>query len=353
MQKKVTSLPYQETTDQITLSEWFQIWFWDYKANLVKQSTLQTYQAIYKNQIEPFLGDWKLSQIKAYHIQKLYNRIMETNISTKYLRDIHHILHNMFDTAIINDFISKNPCIGVVMPSVTHKERRVLSVEEQQQLLRIVSQPKWKQYEPIIIIMLGTGMRVGELFALTWQDIDFGHKQIHINHTLVYLRNTENDQYEFSFQTPKTYNAIRTIPMQHNVEEAFRQQWTLQQKQKQDPRWEPLAGFEHLVFSNKYGRPRQRGALQKTLNRLVKAINQEKASSPHRTKQPPMKPIHPHTLRHTFATRCFEAEIPPKTVQMILGHSNIQITLDLYTHVSNKKKSSDLRLLEKVFRDIY
>lgn len=351
--KKEVQMTNLETISKLTLNEWFQIWFWDYKSIVVKKSTLQIYHAIYHNQIAPLLGNHPLDEIKAYHIQKLYNYILERNLSSKYLHDIHSLLHNIFDAAILNDIIVRNPCMGVVMPSISQKERRVLSVEEQQLLLNITRQPKWKQYGPIITVMLGTGIRVGELFALTWQDIDFKQHQIMINKTLVYLPNTQNNKYEFSFQTPKTKNAIRSIPMQHNVENAFQEQLIIQQQQKQNSRWHPLTGFENLVFLNKYGHPRQRSSLQKTLNRLVKAINREQQSMLHNARKTSMQPIHPHTLRHTFATRCFEAGIPPKTVQTILGHSNIQMTLDLYTHVSNQKKRSDLQKLEKVFQDIY
>lgn len=342
-----------EDNNALSLNDWFEIWYWDYKSIIVKRSTLQIYYSIYQNQVAPILGNYLLSQIKAYHIQKLYNHILEHNLSSKYLHDIHSLLHNIFDAAISNDIIIKNPCMGVIMPNISQKERRVLSVEEQQLLLNITQQAKWKQYEPIIKILLGTGMRIGELFALTWQDIDFQEHQITINKTLVYLPDTQTNKYKFSFQTPKTKNAIRSIPMQHNVENAFRKQIIIQQQQKQNSRWNPLVGFDDLIFLNKYGHPRQRGALQKTLNHLIASINRENQLTQKNSASSYMLPIHPHTLRHTFATRCFEAGIPPKTVQMILGHSNIQITLDLYTHVSNQKKRSDLQNLEKVFQDIY
>ena len=353
MKSEKKQMKNTETNNVLSLNEWFEIWYWDYKSIIVKRSTLQIYYSIYQNQIAPILGSCLLSQIKAYHIQRLYNHILEKNLSSKYLHDIHNLLHNIFDAAIANDIMIKNPCMGVLMPSISQKERRVLSVEEQQLLLNITKQSKWQQYEPIIKILLGTGMRIGELFALTWQDIDFQQHQIIINKTLVYLPDTHTKKYKFSFQTPKTRNAIRTIPMQHNVENAFRKQLIIQQEQKQNSRWEPLTGFESLVFLNKYGHPRQRGAFQKTLNHLIASINQDNQPKQNCPTSPHMLPIHPHTLRHTFATRCFEAGIPPKTVQMILGHSNIQITLDLYTHVSNQKKRSDLKKLEKVFQDIY
>lgn len=353
MKKERVQTMNMESNNALTLNEWFEIWYWDYKSIIVKKSTLQIYHSIYQNQIAPILGNCSLPQIKAYHIQKLYNHILGQNLSSKYLHDIHNLLHNMFDAAISNDIILKNPCMGVIMPSISQKERRVLSVKEQQLLLNITQQSKWKQYEPIIRILLGTGMRIGELFALTWQDIDFQQHQITINKTLVYLPNTQTKKYEFSFQTPKTKNAIRSIPMQSNVEYAFREQLIMQQQQKQNSRWNPLTGFENLVFLNKYGHPRQRSALQKTLNNLIASINRENQLVQNNSTIPYMLPIHPHTLRHTFATRCFEAGIPPKTVQMILGHSNIQITLDLYTHVSNQKKRSDLQKLEKAFQDIY
>ena len=113
----------------------------------------------------------------------------------------------------------------------------------------------------------------------------------------------------------------------------------------------PKEGFESLVFTSTIGTPQQHISVQKVLNRIVEKINEEKMKKVSENGNSPffMEHINLHALRHSFATRCFEADIPAKTVQMLLGHSAIKITLDLYTHVSESKKIKDIQKLEHVF----
>ena len=119
-------------------------------------------------------------------------------------------------------------------------------------------------------------------------------------------------------------------------------------------KWQPHEGFEALVFTGSTGQPQQTASIQNILNRIVKSINDEEVSKATKENRTPviMEHLHPHALRHSFATRCFEADIPPKTVQMLLGHANIQITLDLYTHVSEEKKLRDMQKLDNLFANV-
>ena len=118
--------------------------------------------------------------------------------------------------------------------------------------------------------------------------------------------------------------------------------------------WQPHEGFETLVFTGSKGQPQQTASIQNILKRMVKSINDEEADKAIKENRTPviMEHLHPHALRHSFATRCFEADIPPKTVQMLLGHANIQITLNLYTHVSAEKKLQDMQKLDKIFANV-
>lgn len=157
----------------------------------------------------------------------------------------------------------------------------------------------------------GTGLRSGELRGLTWSDIDFRKREISINKTLVYIKDMETKKYVFKYQTPKTKNSIRIIPMQESVYKALkRQKIQLKEMQLMCEGWENLEGFEPI---------------------------------PH---------FYPHALRHTFATRCFEAGIEAKVVQGFLGHYSIAITLDLYTHVTDDKAKSEMDKLQNLYQEI-
>lgn len=340
--------------DKITLNKWFEVWLTDYKNNKIKGTTNQNYQNLYDNHIRNSLGKRVLKQIKPIHIQKFYNDFIEEGYATTSLQTLHALLHNIFDIAVNNDLIVKNPCTGTVRPTAERKERRVLSSEEQTYFLNYVRRDEWQFYEPIITTMLGTGVRVGEALGLKWEDIDFEKNTISINRTLVYIKNKETGKYGFEEQAPKTKNSKRTIPLHKNVVKALKRQKLNQNYQKLQGDWKSHKGFENLVFTGRKGQPQQSSSIQNILNRIIKAINEEETEKAQAENRTPiiMEHLHPHALRHSFATRCFEADIPPKTVQMLLGHANIQITLDLYTHVAEEKKLKDMQKLDNLFANV-
>jgi hypothetical protein len=191
--------------------------------------------------------------------------------------------------------------------------------------------------------------------GLTWDDVDFQKREIHVNKTLVYIKDLETKKYVFKYQTPKTKNSIRTIPMQESVYKALKRQ-RIQKKEMQmlSERWEPLSGFENLVFVGKNGKPITEHSFQVTLDGIEKAINKErkKRAEKEKTEFIPIQHFYPHALRHTFATRCFEAGIEAKVVQGFLGHYSIAITLDLYTHVTNDKAKIEMDKLENLYQEI-
>ena len=242
--------------------------------------------------------------------------------------------------------------LGVDIPKTKTKPIRVLTVEEQREVLE---QAKGRLHEHLIVTALGTGMRGGELLGLTWDDVDFQKREIHVNKTLVYIKDLETKKYVFKYQTPKTKNSIRIIPMQESVYKALKRQ-CIQKKEMQmfSDKWEPLSGFENLVFVGKNGKPITEHSFQVTLDGIEKAINKErkKRAEKEKTEFIPIQHFYPHALRHTFATRCFEAGIEAKVVQGFLGHYSIAITLDLYTHVTNDKAKTEMDKLQNLYQEI-
>ena len=159
----------------------------------------------------------------------------------------------MFKYAVHNRILTFNPCAGVEVPKTKTKQIRVLTVKEQREVLE---HAKERIHENLIQVALGTGMRGGELLGLTWDDVDFRKREISVNKTLVYIKDKETKKYVFKYQTPKTKNSIRTIPMQDSVYKALKRQWIqLKEMQLSASEWQPLEGFENLVFVGKNGKP--------------------------------------------------------------------------------------------------
>lgn len=337
--------------DKLTFGKWFQVWLDDFKRGRIKETSYNNYLNLYKNNLEEPLGRKQLDSIKPLHIQRLYTELLEERgISTKYLSNINSMLYNVFKIAIHNGLLVKNPCEGVDLPKMEQKEKRVLTVQEQALFLEYLHTERWQYYEPLFIFMLGTGVRIGEALGLQWSDVDFENREVHINHTLVYTKNREYNEHQFSLQSPKTATSKRAIPMNDDVYRALRQQWKniAELHLYMGEEWKPLKGFENIVFVGYQGRPRQTTDIGHTLKDIIAYINkeEEKKATERHTTPFVMEDFHPHTLRHTFATRAFEAGVEGKVVQAYLGHASIKMTLDTYTHVASDKLHEDMQKIK-------
>lgn len=334
--------------DKLTFGKWFQVWLDDFKRGTIKETSYNNYLNLYKNNLEESLGRKQLDSIKPLHIQRLYNELLtERGISTKYLSNINSMLYNVFKIAIHNGLLVKNPCEGVTLPKIEQKEKRVLSVEEQALFLEYLHTERWQYCKPLFIFMLGTGVRIGEALGLQWSDIDFENREVHINHTLVYTKNREYNEHQFSLQTPKTATSKRVIPMNDDVYRALRKQRknVMELRLYMGGEWKPMRGYEDIVFAGYQGRPGQTTDIGHTLKDIIAYINkeEEKKAAERHTTPFVLEDFHPHTLRHTFATRAFEAGIEAKVVQAYLGHASIKMTLDTYTHVTGDKLHEDMQ----------
>lgn len=338
--------------DNITLDTWFDIWLNTHKKKTIKESTLARYDSCYKNYIQKKFGKKKLIDFKPIVLERLFQDMAENDYSTKTIRDIYNILGAVFKYAVHNRLITYNPCDGVELPKTKKKPIRVLSLNEQRDVLRYA---EGRFYENLIVTALGTGMRAGELLGLSEDDLNFRKREITINKTLVYIKDLPTGKYVFKYQTPKTESGARVIPMQESVYKALKRQ-RIQKREIQlsSDKWEPIKGFENLVFATKNGKPVSQRSFQSALDWIVKAINKDRKEQAEKdgTDFISMEHIYPHALRHTFATRCFEAEIAPKTVQKYLGHSSVAITLDIYTHVTKDKAKEEMNKLEELYKKI-
>ena len=222
--------------------------------------------------------------------------------------------------------------------TATPKEiRDALTVEETKLMLEYMKMEGWANiYLPIISIGLGTGMRWGELSGLTWSDVDMNNRIISVNHSIHY-RDKGTGKHEFFITDPKTVNAVRRIPMSDEVYELFK----IQKKyQKQMRIRDDIAidGYKGFVFTAKTGKPYTHESIVRTTKLVVKRANEWEAE---RAKQENRKPVvirthTPHVWRHTFTTRLVEKEVPYETLKLLLGHSSIKTSIDIYTHIKQQ-----------------
>lgn len=345
MEKKDIWIKIEEDSAALTLDEWFEIWISEYKQLTVKKGTLENYKRNYKSYVGPYIGNMKICEIKGEHIQRLFNYLIEKGYAISTLCVSKGVLSGMFRQLIKNDLLQKNPVQFVEFPrQIRKKARRVLSLEEQRTFLEYA---QGSPYEDVYRMGLATGMRIGELCALQWEDIDFTNKLLVVNGTLKCFKDTG-----FFIDAPKSYTSRRRIPLLPSMCNMLKQRkreqvGTIMGKYTIQNKWQNLV-FLHPGDGYE---PMRKRTIAYDMDAIVERINKDRRAK-RRGKKNQMEVferITPHVLRHTFATRALENDIPPKVVQELLGHSSITITLDLYTHVLDKTKNDEILKLEKLF----
>lgn len=305
-----------------TLGEWLDTWMKDYKFRALEPITYTQYTRIIDTIIKPAIGQKKLASIKTPDIQKFINSLQRDGIrqdnstggySTSYIQKIRNMLHDAFDQAATNGMIIRNPVNGVEMPKQTKPQIRVLSHDEQE---RFIAALDGFELRPMFMLALCTGMRRGELLGLTWDCVDFRNKTITVRQSATRYKDPVTGQAIHTIKEPKTWTSYRKIPMVDNIIPILKNHMQSQRVHMMDPKWNP----NDLVFCSSKGTIIEANTVNRYLNQIIKRAELEKFSM--------------HALRHTFATRMMEAGVPAKVVQEMLGHKDVALTLNTYTHVT-------------------
>lgn len=313
-------------------------------SNRIKATSFERYESIYRNYIKdsPIYG-LKLCNLKSIQIQRYYNDLYAYGKSSNSIKNLNKLLKQFLNYAVDEGYLIKNPCLGkkITIPgkyklnknNEDDKEYSVFTTDEIKVLKTVLDGHILK---PLILLALGTGLRQGELLALKWSDINFKKKNLNVKRTIKKVAIIQKDgtrKYETIIGPPKSKSSVRTVPIPSYLVKVLKQQ---ELKQKQD---KLKAGSSYIesdfVFTTAIGGNIEARNLTRSYKRLLK-----KASIPYRKF---------HSLRHTYATKLFEVDVPLKTVQTLLGHSDITITADIYTHVMPEKRINAVEKLNDLF----
>lgn len=327
--------------DTILLDTWFEKWISIHKYNTIKANTKRRYIEIYKKHIAPTLGKRRLCDINQLMIRELLKNLDKNGYKFETKNKVKILLVDMFDKAILDDFARKNPARGIkiVKKEAEEKEVRVLSVEEQQTFFECC---KGTFYDNLFTVAVHTGLRPGELCALTWDDIDFEKNELSVTKTLLYQKLEDDEKKEFHIETPKTKTSKRKVPLDTACILALKKQRLQSEvvKSKSVKFKDVPDEFKSLLFTTKFATPINSEIFCSAIERVLDEINLTRDSLEQ------FEVFSPHCFRHTFATRAFESGIQPKTVQNYLGHATLQMTMDLYTHVLDTHKQEEMSKLE-------
>lgn len=248
------------------------------------------------------------------------------------IKGYYGIIKSCFGVACENDIISKNPfnfSLSTILRNTTIK-KEALTPEQTKTLLSFAHSNKvYRKYENDIRILLGTGLRIGELYGLTMKDLDFNARTISVTHQIRYDAWKSGDE-KWSVTMPKSKSGIRTIPMTDDVFYCL-QNVIENRPQLQNP--PSIDGYSDFVFIYDGG-VRTHVHLEQGLRNLVNAYNRQ-------TNAEPLPHVTPHTLRHTFCSNIINAGINVKSAQYLMGHSNVKLTLDVYSHANKTTVFSD------------
>ena len=330
--------------NSITLSQWFKSWIEIHKYKVIRNNTKMYYTQLYTKHIEPFLGKKKIKDMTQLNLKALLNELDQKGYHYETKNKVRIMLLDMFDKAMVDNYVLKNPCKGIRLARDEKKDMRVFSREEQAEFFEC---SKGTFYDNLFVVAVSTGLRQGEICALTWDDIDFEKKEISVTKTLLYQKLEGDTQKEFHLNPPKTRTSKRTVPISKQCETALKKQYIQRNNVMARKSAKPLEGFENLLFTTKYGTPICNQILLDAIKRIIEEINLC------RDELEQFEIFSPHCFRHTFATRCFEAGIQPKTVQTYLGHATLQMTMDLYTSVLGNHRQEEMQKLENVLNDVF
>ena len=296
-----------------TVSQIADLWKKD-KRQFVKKSTYAAYSLIVDIHILPVFGN--LTVVGEREVQDFVLHKLESGLSQKTIKDILIVLRMILKFGAKKEYCTYIP-FDVVFP--TDRERQepeVLSITNQKKMMRYLDE-NFTFRNLGIFMCLSTGMRIGEICALTWNDVDMDMGVIHIRKTLqrIYIRENGASHTELILDVPKSANSIRDIPMTKDLYGVLKP-------------LKRIVNDSYFVLTNDVN-PTEPRTYRNYYKKLISELE--------------IPPIKFHGLRHSFATRCIESNCDYKTVSVILGHSNISTTLNLYVHpnLEQKKKCID------------
>lgn len=330
---------------RITVAQMAQRWLWDYKRIEICSKTCEWYEHLIHSMIEPHIGGVMLSRVNTLAVQTLINRlVMVDSYAARTVRGVRSILMQSFDLANQLGLMQGNPAVGVKLPKIRRRgrkdEEKVIPMEIRAKVLQAA------QAEPMmraaITTLMFTGLRIGELLALRWSDLDYTAKTLTVDEAVVRrpVYNEQGDRIALKnvVAEPKTDDSYRTVRLSEPVIEAL-QAWQAYLKDERYGCW--LVRPDSFVFTNR-----------KT--RKPYTYTGFRAVYYHFLERNGLKECHLnlHSYRHTFATMLVEAGMNPKVVQSQLGHTSVNTTLGVYTHVTPALSESVSVALEHVYQQM-
>ena len=307
-----------------TFEELASLWLENYKTT-VKPSTFENVRVKVEKMTEEHFKELKLKKITVAYCQRVVIELSKTYVLYNHYLSV---INRIFKYAVLMDILDSNPFDKVIKPKSRQVQRKgnFLTKEELKEFLKLAQTATLSYFFPLVHLMSYTGLRQGEALALKWSDIDFENKKITVDKTATRIKEKQ------TLQTPKTKNSKRVISIDPTTLSILKS-WKKDQIKIYFKNGKHFEGDDNFIFTNERG---EWVHIHNFIRYFKRFIADHK-----------LKPITPHGLRHTHASLLFSAGVEPKNISDRLGHSTVQITLDLYTHITEEQRTDTVeKLLE-------
>lgn len=323
--------------EAMTVERYFYYWIFEYQITKLKPSTITRYESIFRNHIKSSqISNIKLKDLRTPHLQSYYNMLInESNLSINTIYTLNKAIKACLNQALKEEYVFKNYATLVSLPKKPKNDDIVyFTLKEQKKFIEVCN---GHRLEALFLFALGTGLRQGEILSLTWDDINFDDGTVSVSKSIreeKVFDNKGESKYKTLIQAPKTESSNRVVPIPSNIISKLKQ-FKITQSKERLFKGDLYMQDSNFVFTTPLGTPINQSNLRKVYNKLL-----TKAKLPK---------IKFHALRHTYATRLFEKDIQVKTVQELMGHSNINTTINIYTHVTKEVKNNAAEKLNYIF----
>ena len=320
-----------------TFGDLFEEWLLIFKKSAVTPRTFEGNFRNYKNHIEPYLGKMKIEDVTVPVVQQVINEVFAKDLSTNTAKKIKFLLNQFFEYATDCEWVLNNPTLKVKVRNRNAKlsdgENEYKAIPQDLRMKFISALNNTTLLKPLCMTAMFAGLRIGEILALKWENIDFENKTISVEHGLTQVPIFDKKGKVLSRKTiisdTKTACSVREVPVPDILLDALKD-WKKQQWVKQQLTGAELLKPTSIVFSNDDGSLRTYSGTRHIYDRFAKRYGF-------------FGKIHFHTLRHTYSNMLFEANENPKVIQALLGHKSVKTTLTVYNSVDKSyyKQATD------------
>lgn len=354
------------TPTELSVSDFLDYWIKEYCVVNLKNTTVVNYQKKIKNIIKPYIGKYRLRSIQTTTIQKMIYDLFQNGYARNTLTVVKGILTKSFSYAKANHFIKENPMYEVELPRSTAKPNVQSRKKERNYIPKDCMEKIFQRFpegsSTYIPLLLGyrCGLRLSEVYALQWEDVDFQRRTITVQRQIQYIENkTDTDKKSMLYFTEPKYNSFRTIQLDSETLAVLRRAKEQQERNRET----------YQEFYKRYYETPERTAPDDPEPHMLNTegigkeiffvnVNEDGGYIRPRTMQHTAHVIHTelsmpafdyHSLRHTHCTELLEAGVPPKAVQLRLGHKDIKTTLNIYEHITQTQEDKTASILEELY----